>query len=131
MNLKNAEIVTVLHKNNHFAAVSVTICNKSVSEIIVYDGKKCNGVVWWSNGLRCLLKKIGYPHIYMNKARKYSSTDFSGVDFILQSSEDNSNCGPIAAMVVFNKFLPEEIDYQISVNQFRGSIIKNLLHILV
>lgn len=27
MNLKNAEIVTVLHKNNHFAAVSVTLTN--------------------------------------------------------------------------------------------------------
>ena len=66
----------------------------------------------------------------MNKARKYSSTDFYGVDFILQPVEDNSNCSPIAAMVVFNNFFPENIDYRNGVNQFRGFIIKNLLHML-
>ena len=130
MDVNNAEIVTVLHKNSHFAAVSVSIHNKSVSEIIVYDGNKSNAVVWWNQRLRCLIRKIGYPNSNLIKARRYSSDDYSGIDFINQPSHDNSNCGPIAAMVLLYKFLPEEIDYRMSVPAFLGFIIKKLLHML-
>lgn len=94
------------------------------------DGKRCNGVLFWKNGLRCLLKKIGHSYLNLHKARKYSVTDFSSVDFILQPNDDNSNCGPIAAMVLFHNFLPEKIDYKIGVNQFRVFVINNLLRML-
>ena len=127
---KSCEVLTVLHHHNHFAAVKVTISNESISEIIIYDGKRCNGVLFWKNGLRCLLKKIGHSYLNLHKARKYSITDFSGVDFILQPNDDNSNCGPIAAMVLIHKFLPEKCDYNMSVNQFRVFVIDNLLEML-
>ena len=68
--------------------------------------------------------------LYLHKARKYSVTDFSSVYFILQPNDDNSNCGPIAAMVLFHNFLPEKIDYKIGVNQFRVFVINNLLRML-
>ena len=130
MNINDAEIITVLHKSSHFAAVSVSIHNKSVSEIIVYDGRKSNAVAWWNPRLRCLLKKRCHPNSDLTKARRYSSDDFSGIDFINQPSHDNSNCGPIAAMVLLCKFLPEDIDYRMSVPAFRGFLIKKLLHML-
>lgn len=128
--IKSCEVLTVLHHHNHFAAVNVTISDESISEIIIYDGKRCNGVLFWKNGLRCLLKKIGHSYLNLHKARKYSVTDFSSVDFILQPNDDNSNCGPIAAMVLFHNFLPEKIDYKIGVNQFRVFVINNLLRML-
>ena len=127
---KNCEVLTVLHHHNHFATVQVTISNESISEIIIYDGKRCHGIPFWKNGLKCILKKIGHTYINLHKARKYGVSDFAGVDFILQPNDDNSNCGPIAAMVLIDKFLPGKCDYNMSVNQFRVFVIDNLLHML-
>ena len=85
---------------------------------------------FWKNGLKCLLKKIGHSYLNLHKARKNNVSDFFGVDFILQPNDDNSNCGPIAAMVLIHKFLPEKCDYNMSVNQFRVFVIDNLLEML-
>ena len=122
----NAEIITVLHRSNHFSAVGVTIQKKIIKEIIIYDGKHKNPVVWWKQRLRCLLRKIGHPKSNLKKARGYTSDDFFGIDFINQPCNDNSNCGPIAAMVILYKFLPEEIDYTLSVPAFRSFILEKL-----
>ena len=62
----------------------------------------------------------------MKKARGYTSDDFLGIDFINQPCNDNSNFGPIAAMVILHKFLPEEIDYILSVPAFRSFILEKL-----
>ena len=62
----------------------------------------------------------------MKKARGYTSDDFFGIDFINQPCNDNSNCGPIAAMVILYKFLPEEIDYTLSVLAFRSFILEKV-----
>ena len=56
--MKNCEVLTVLHQNNNSSAVKVTILDESISEIIIFDGKRCNGDLFLKNGLKCLLKKM-------------------------------------------------------------------------
>ena len=119
-------IVAVGHHMSHYALIHIKL-SEMKPEVIVYDGFHGN-VLKWRVHVQYILSKCGKnPSPYMTNMRSNTTNDFGGTDLI---QTDSYNCGPIACMVLWQLFLPQEVDVQAVVTTFRGKIVGKMRELL-
>lgn len=113
-------IVSVIFNNDHFAVMRVCLDEERA---YFYDGlnwKLSN----WASHMKHILNRYG---ITKKTFKAKLGTGNDGMDGIKIKQQDGSNCGPIACMVLWKLFKPNEVHlHRIQPTNFRILVINEL-----
>jgi hypothetical protein len=122
------KLVTIAWHLSHYAILEFCLDTKM---IWVYDGLRKPIADYWGAHRQQMLKRLKIPTTDMKELWKMNhSEDIVGVPI---NQVDGVNCGPIACMVIWFIFNPEEsVGYWMNqpTSAFRSIVISEILHLL-
>ena len=82
----------------------------------------------WQKHVSFILRRCGIdPEMYLSVMRHHRKGDYGGMK-LLQA--DGYNCGPIACMVLWHTFLPNEVNTKLNVSMFRSKVVPKMKTLL-
>ena len=117
-------IVSVTYNNSHFAIMRLNLDNKHA---YFYDGLS-RSIADWKPHMNHILNQYGYRTQDWTMLPGPKKNELDGITI---KQEDQSNCGPIACMILWKMFKPDELDLrQIPTTYYRAIAIMELQRLL-
>ena len=115
-------IMSVVFTSKHFAIMRLCLEEKTA---YYYDGLSWP-VNTWSLHTNHVLNKYGLE----GKWKKQVGTGEHGLDGVKIHQDDQSNCGPIACVVLWKFFKPKSVDIHIDPKEYRTTAIEELKRLI-
>ena len=127
LNSEVKQIVSTGFQSSHFVVIHLILDTKAV---IIYDGLSPVNVHRWDNHVKYVLTKCGL-HSHYDEFRcnmRFQSENDLGGYYLNQP--DVVNCGPIACMVFWYIFCPNEVDLTVSITEYRSIIVMKVRELI-
>jgi hypothetical protein len=115
-------IVSVVFTSKHFAIMRLCLEEKTA---YYYDGLSWP-VNTWSLHTKHVLNKYGLE----GKWKKQVGTGENGLEGVKIHQDDQSNCGPIACIVLWKLFKPKSVDIHIDHKEYRATTMEELKRLI-
>lgn len=114
-------IVAVGHSQSHYSLIHI---NLEKHDVIVFDGIGSIPLSGWFPHVRFILNRCDIdPNPYISSVRHHTKDDYGGMQIV---QDDGHNCGPIACRILWHTFLPNEVNVNVRVKQFRSLVIPKM-----
>ena len=115
-------IVSVVYTNKHFAVMRLCL---NEEKAYFYDGLFWQ-ITHWDNHMKHVLNRYGIKGTW----EKVAGNTEHGLNGIKVKQDDQSNCGPIACMVLWQLFHPETCYPFIDPSKYRKETLTELLRLI-
>ena len=124
-------VVAVVLSEGHYAVMSFCLESKS---ICIYDGLHKNTDKTWGSHRKDIVTRMGFGDDLVNNSTwKMTLIHSIGDTGVQLKQHDSFNCGPIACMVLWYLFVPDEASIiwkSMEIGDFRSQIVKKMLAII-